>query len=586
MLKDRRKSSSSIGNLFELSSLVNDDQHTPKHSHNHANNASTSVNFQYRNPISSANSIDRSSQANHDSNSITGGGPGSNGGPGGQNTLKHQFTINSTSDIKEFERKLINLPTFTISDEYARSFFPTSSTSSSFNDLTNNNKNLMNSSSSNKNQVNQCSSVSTEIICVKNKNNKNDEGRNNLLIKSLHDGSSADLSILGTKTATLTTTTITTTTTTTTVVKTAESIPFLVQPLKDEQVKTSCISIGSLSQLGQQHRPSRSHCRNRSRSIISISNDRTERQINSGYSVSKMDQLSRRRKSEILSVGDRKSILKEEIMRTILNNNKSQKENTSKSLKHLNYASRRAESDKQSRRKHSCQIIVENDLGKTVLNTMQAGLSSVSVEKKSTARSLSSIPLWSRSIAKSTDSFEQRRSSSTDYYSMLYENPPKSTSTTIDKIKKSIQNFINSNNESETLNILETVATLKTRNSLGPNELLTISNSFSGIANAKSQSTKSILSHGLVGSVTGENIHENQASNELLGNKLIRKVRSNSSSLFRTVRNSISLGSGHTGITNLKNKKELSDKLKLKDFKKIISRAQKIANTNRSNSEL
>ena len=140
------------------------------------------------------------------------------------------------------------------------------------------------------------------------------------------------------------------------------------------------------------------------------------------------------------------------------------------------------------------------------------------------------------------------------------------------------------------MNILDTTASSKsqTRNSLGPNEFLTISNSFSGMPNfySKSQSTKSMLSAGLKVSVTGENIHANQSSSELLGKELIRKVRSNSSSLFRMVRNSISLGSGQHGIINLKSKKYLNAKLKSKDSKKMVSRTQKLPKTNSSNSEL
>ena len=61
-----------------------------------------------------------------------------------------------------------------------------------------------------------------------------------------------------------------------------------------------------------------------------------------------------------------------------------------------------------------------------------------------------------------------------------------------------------------------------------------------------------------------------------------------STSLFKSVRSSISLGSGQTGLTNLvKIEKDIksSEKLKSKDFKKMSLRAEKLMKANRSNSD-
>lgn len=501
--------------MFEQSSLLNDDQVTIK-------NTQFNTAHPYRHPISNANSIDRSSQLNQDSNSITGGR--SSGAHNPTHHLKHQITLNSSLDIKEFEKKLINLPTFTISDEYARSFFPQSTSNASF-------------VCPNDNQIiKESSSVSTEIICVKN------------------DDLLTDLEIdldMGKKT---TTTTTITTTTTTTIMKTAESIPFIVtSPVvlaKDKQSKS--ISSGILSKSSNEKQGS-----NRARSVSIVEIDKE-----------KMHTLIKRRKSDFTVEK------KHEALKSILSNKNSM------SLKHLNQSDHAAGKRKLKPnisfdRKHSCQIIIENDSNSG--NTLKEASSVSSIKNnKSSARSLSSIPyLFSKQ-----QEDQSRRSSSSSCYTSAKNLNNKNSQSTLNRIKQSIQNLIgNQTNENQ----LYENEKIKSRNSLGPTAFHGISNSFSAIPSYFNSGSAARLSINMSDINHGET-SKNKSIDLLEAPNTMRRARSNSASLFKTVRNSMSLGSGQTGVSNLTSKEER--KLSQKDIKKLLLRNQKMAKANKPNSEV
>jgi hypothetical protein len=470
---NRRNSSGSIELLFDPNSHIINDDHSSKY------------------------------QQHQDNNSIS--GRRSNG----NSRLKQQKTLNSSIDIKEFERKLINLPTFTISDEYSRSLFPNSNSTTSF------------AATGGGGGVGEASSVSTEIVCFKNhsdliqlptelRNSKSD------LIKI------NNIDLMKKKT---TKTTITTTTTTT-IMKTAESIPFIVTsppsplPLPPPPPSTARRITNTNNNYG-------SSGRSRSASIVFISNNLiNNRKTNSNSKINYS-----RRKSDF---------------------------STNEIINHL--AKKNSMSDKQLNHIKKCKIIIENDSNSNTIVNPNGSLNSVKV--RSSARSLSAIPYLFKQQLVEQEELKRRNSS------CMTNNMKSDSPNVVNKAIKSLKNILRSHDNIDN----------KSRNSLGP---VVSQQTKGGISNSYTE-MPTYLSNKNITNTNNTTTATN--NNDLLDTppNLIRRVRSNSASFFTQVRNSISLGASSgihpDGVSSIKNEKP-------KGFK-LFQSNEKLKKTNKSNNDL
>ncbi len=476
---NRRNSSGSIELFFDPNSHIINDDHTSKY------------------------------QQHQDNNSIS--GRRSNG----NSRLKQQKTLNSSVDIKEFERKLINLPTFTISDEYSRSFFPNSNSTASF--------------AATGGGVGEASSVSTEIVCFKNHSDL-------IQLPTELRNSTSDLikinniDLMKKKT---TTTTITTTTTTT-IMKTAESIPFIVTsppspiPLPTPPTSTATTTTRRNTNTNNNNNNYGSSGRSRSASIVFISNNLiNNRKTNSNSKINYS-----RRKSDF---------------------------STNEIINHL--AKKNSMSDKQLNHIKKCKIIIENDSNSNTIVNPNGSLNSV--KARSSARSLSAIPYLLKHQLDEQEELKRRNSSCMTNMNMKSDSP-----NVVNKAIKSLKNILRSHDNIDN----------KSRNSLGP---VVGQQTKGGISNSYTEMSTYLSNKNIANT---NNTTTSTNNNDLLDTppNLIRRVRSNSASFFTQVRNSISLGASsgiHTDdVSNTKNEKP-------KGFK-LFQSNEKLKKTNKSNNDL